>query len=359
MKANVSIFNKDTKIPGAVRDLAIIPPNLKEWYIRMFEKGERLEPPMIGKHTFTFEDKPVVITNENFYVQMLVSLPHTITHHYGTSENDYLQTKEKVYQYDFITKALKEYDLVNKNSRILIDPIQDQKAYEVFIENTHLHIRTLGQSTISDTKYKADEIMIIDNRLYIKTDDKFQLMRLFKGRTGPMVASATTLNVAAQATQLFDGMLYSLIGQKHYLYFPQKNNIIKTFISEHLTDRRVLDAKYENGICMLRTMNKKTGIEEYVLYMNVNDATDVQIKPTTVSILNFVSLQKKSSPFVYLHEDGKLTLLPKDGSTAGKVVEHRNLTTNLKLTRSGDRVGLLTRHKFYRVSTKKSTRKNN
>ncbi|MFW6121983.1 MAG: protein kinase domain-containing protein, partial [Petrotogales bacterium] len=45
MKANVSIFHDEVSVPAACQSFDIIPQVLKDWYIAVFEDGEREPPP--------------------------------------------------------------------------------------------------------------------------------------------------------------------------------------------------------------------------------------------------------------------------------------------------------------------------
>lgn len=45
MLANISVLNSSVSVPGACLPFDVIPANYRNWYERVFEKGERCEPP--------------------------------------------------------------------------------------------------------------------------------------------------------------------------------------------------------------------------------------------------------------------------------------------------------------------------
>lgn len=47
VKMHVSVFNKNTRVPQATRDFNTIPRELREWYVSVFEGGQRSIPPLV------------------------------------------------------------------------------------------------------------------------------------------------------------------------------------------------------------------------------------------------------------------------------------------------------------------------
>lgn len=81
MKANVSVFNGNVRLPSTVRDRTALPKAYVDWMERVFEKGERSHPP-IAKDFTTFAARiaaPTIqpVSGATFVIVLLGDAPET------------------------------------------------------------------------------------------------------------------------------------------------------------------------------------------------------------------------------------------------------------------------------------------
>jgi hypothetical protein len=84
MRANISIFNQDVSLPAAVRDFNIIPPAFYDWFVRMFEQGERVPPPLLGSVPLApLIHKKIIHSTNHFIITLLQEFNEPIRTHYS------------------------------------------------------------------------------------------------------------------------------------------------------------------------------------------------------------------------------------------------------------------------------------
>lgn len=82
MKAQASIFDKGVRLPGAVRDPAIIPARLRDWYVQTFSSSLRLAPPRASDSAVApkspLKIQSIHSSSSNIRLERLATLPGTI-----------------------------------------------------------------------------------------------------------------------------------------------------------------------------------------------------------------------------------------------------------------------------------------
>ena len=80
MKDGVSIFNKKTTLPSAVRDFSNIPDSYRDWFEAIFEHGERMPPPdsMLAKFRPVVAKETIVKGNDIFDIELVKEFNHEV-----------------------------------------------------------------------------------------------------------------------------------------------------------------------------------------------------------------------------------------------------------------------------------------
>jgi hypothetical protein len=80
MEDHVSVFNREVRLPGAVRDFGVIPRAYREWLERVLERGERLAPPgSAGGMVAALPRATVTTTTARFVMELLREFPAPVT----------------------------------------------------------------------------------------------------------------------------------------------------------------------------------------------------------------------------------------------------------------------------------------
>jgi len=87
MQANVSVLNKDVRMPQSVYPLDVIPAAYRSWYEAVFEHGRRIAPPVRGAASPALVPKVtrVPVNGANVVSQELESFPETVLDYWSTS----------------------------------------------------------------------------------------------------------------------------------------------------------------------------------------------------------------------------------------------------------------------------------
>lgn len=216
MKDNISIFNKDTKLPASVRDFSYIPGNYRDWLIQVLEKGKRLAPPAILGKVVVIMKAPTIKSTDMFKLVFLKDI--------DSDCRDILLTQRTQ------TKILVDI----KNGRLLL---------------------TKEDSTIIKSDISATDKVFINDILFIKNHNLLCEIDVeeISDRLVPLIKS--TWNVMPNSTKVFNGIIYQDILGIPYLMVLHKTEYGKTVSClksiPELKGYKILEAKHDNRIAML------------------------------------------------------------------------------------------------------------
>ena len=336
MRDNVSIFNKNVSIPSAARDFNCIPVTYKDWFIRMFEKGERLDPPDIeGK------------------ISMFV--------------------KAKVVQSSgaFILVLFKDY----KNSTARPDIELDTKVIGAHIAytsltNTPIRVDVASRKLVFHN-FKGEEIpsnlacthkTIINGKLVVLNGDKLMEVSLEefqgKGFNAPNIVPVvkTFWNVLPNATKLFDGLAYQDVLGKAYFVIPYVGDTSRTSCMiqqiKELEGYRVLEGKHDSNVVMIIAF-KDNKYDRFIFKISEDYRMYECIKFEDVEyhIPNFVTLD--NGIVVSINPDDEVEIFSKKlGKPDIKIIKDPAVDFDMKLLKRGVDVYVMKGSELYKMSMK-------
>lgn len=335
MGKNLSVLNKDVKVPPTCYSFSVIPSPFLDWYRSVFEQGQRTPPPV----NFAGAIIPVLVKptvgltgTATLDITKLGDFDGDILGVWAQGSNTVVVTGKSIYL----------------DGRRVGDTHKGTRGCG-FTRGGHAVVAALdgtdpvlydatARSKVS-AGWVADSLMSYDGRLYMKTLDKILAVSLTEMGAGSQVVATSdvVVNVLEHATKLFSGVvLQNLLGSTFVSIFPTAGASVQ-FRMPELDKVRVVDAKYDGGVLMALVGRKGT-YDRYVFRVDDTGAYDVRVvQDVTPSGLNFVTLD--SGVCVCLTEDAKLEVFSaRKGSSALRVVEDKTLHGGMRLYKRSGKV---------------------
>ncbi len=346
MQNNLSVLNKDVRVPQTCYAFSAIPKAYMDWYRAIFEKGQRVAPP---------GEQGVVVA---------VMVPTNAT--LGTKVLDI----QEMHSFPFDGDILGVWDDVVVTEKTVyykgrqIGPSAKNTRGVGFTKGGKPVVASLQgvTPTLFDAGAKVnvpcglvgDGLTSYDGRLYLKNGDKIVTMSLMEVGADQKVLAAPEIvaHTLEHATKLFDGVaVQNLLGSTYVSVFPTAGASYQIRIPE-LDGTKLLDAKFDRGVLMV--LCARNGVYERDIFRLDETMTsyDIRVVPdVTPSGLNFVTLD--SGVCVCLTEEEKLEMFSaRMGSTGIRVVEDAVLGGDMKLFKRNGKVLFARGRRLYSLSLK-------
>jgi hypothetical protein len=339
--ANVSIFNKDVSIPPATRDFGLIPSEYRNWFIDLFEKGKRTLPPTIAGQIITKPQLVISTGKDKFVIEKIFEADSTITGCGWTFGNRVMFTEKSIYLNG------REKSLPSKSAGMIYF---DGEAYLVDIKDGRLVVKQYATGKIMSDVLAADKKLIIENRLYIINDEKLMEIK-FKGISGRVfVTTGNVWSVLPNSTHVFRELIYSDVLGKPYLYIPFKEDACSIVQIPELVKHKIIDAKYENGICMLLTFAKHVYNRVAIKFNPDFQTYAFEIETDVIpSGVNFVSLP--NNIYMYYTGEGEVVIGSRFKSEK-KIFSDIKFDSEITFCHNGLEVHYYSNNTLYRIKVK-------
>ena len=346
MRAGISVFDSQVRIPKAAYGFDVIPSAYRDWYEAMFVKGRRDFPPegvvaqiivrpvvrriSSGDH-FTIEDL-------NTFSESIRSVFHGGNHVVVHAGNEVFVNLRSVGTWDSAIVV----GFTPRSGRPVVAQL-DPKTRGLYLTDA-------GTKKTISTVLRADEIMSCGETIYVRSRDK--VLEVILTETGSNVVAGTRLaaNVLENASRLFEGVVFqSLLGEPNVSLFPEPGTCYQVMVPE-LKGHKVVQAKYDGGVLMVLAVEGAT-YHRYVFRFDERfNKYDVRkVEDVTPAGLNFVTLD--SGVCVCLDEEERLELFSnRKGSVSVKTVEDPVLGGDMRLLKHHGQV------RFFRGKTLYSMR---
>jgi len=291
---NISIFNKDVTVPKAVRDFGNIPSEYMNWFTKMFEKGERLPPPLVSG-TLSIKPKVTVCVGSNLV--KIKEIPRT--HKYFNSIN--------------LPWNNKELKVSIENKRLFITDEKDIRIHSIL----------------------CSEFMIYNSVIYAKYNNKLNEIR-FIGFNDTVTAKINSFSVATNSTKVMDGFVSQNLLGKTFLSIPYEIGKISDIAIPELDNYKIIDGKYENKVSMIIGLNIKTNKYDKIIliYNKIHKNYSIDIIEDVDYYINFTVLE--TGVVLDISEDGLLTMfLNNIDKFTSKEIKDDVISTEWKLTHEG------------------------
>ncbi|EIJ41089.1 hypothetical protein BegalDRAFT_0166 [Beggiatoa alba B18LD] len=343
MKANISIFNTAVSLPAAVRDFAIIPSAWQDWFIRLFEKGERLAPPRLsGKLPAPVLRVQVIQGTNNFIVSLIHEYPSPI---FGYFDYNGLETIF-IKNYIFINKQA--YTTQNTAIQVIFEP-RSLTAVSACIQQQQLQLTALATGEILALKLNAQDLLTVNNQLYAVQYDKLIAIQLRQVNDKLLATSGTVWQIMPHSHQVFQGFIYQNVLGKPYLVIPYQQACAILAVPE-LVGYTVIHGKHDKGVVML--IGRKNGqYDEIILRFDADYRQyDVRIlENRDILENNFITLD--NGVVIHIPEEGEMHIFHRQAQ-AMKTVKDPFIRTSMRLCHVGTTVLFYEGNKLFSLKMK-------
>lgn len=343
---HISIFNSKVRIPRSVRDFGHIPRNYMDWFINLFEKGKRTLPPTTGGALGEIKEKIIVIhSTDNFEIIFLKEFDEPIVSHQNIFGKEITRTQNKLH----IDQDIHD---VSSGAQIIFTP-KDLNTIFVKVDKGIFEVRPL-KGQVTKPHIKAYELAVFDNHIFLRNQgDLHELSFMEVGNYKSIASVRITWKISPYASQIFDRVIFqSILGIPYLTFFPNPSST--TQLSMHnihvpeLDGYRILDAKYELGVCMVlghknnsydKLIFKFHDYEKYTCRV-INDIDD--------HLVNFVTLDNGIVISISVDTMEVFSIT----STTIKSIKDPDIDSDMKLCKRGTSLRFFRDNKLYSIKMK-------
>lgn len=345
MKASVSVFDPDVRVPKVVYPFDVIPPAYRSWFKAVLQDGQRTAPPssitavtiaaaVLSRHITSATDLDI---HEIMDVRaaILGLIEHAGVCVLWSSEGVYVDDRR-------VSDAIPNLKAVGFSPKM-------NRPVLASIDQGQLRLLDGTSRTAIPVTLRADEVMAYGGRIYVRS--RGHILELVLTDTGQSVVASTRVvaEVLEHATRLYDGVaVQNLLGSMFVSVFPRSAATYQTRIPE-INGYKVVDARYDQRVLMV--LGAKNGQYDRLTFRFSEDHATYQalapVKDVAPVGLNFVVLD--SGVCVHLTEDERLEVSAL-GSAKVREVKAQVLGNDMRLIHFKGRVAFIRGEKVYRMT---------
>jgi hypothetical protein len=346
MRAGVSVFDKNVKVPKVAYPTSIIPDIYRDWYESMFVHGKRLPPPD-GLHGVIVVRPTVrkIAGTDNFEIVEIAEYAEEIRSVFVGGGHVVVHSDDQI----FVDKR----PTVSWHDPFVIGftPKHGHPVAALSIKNGTILTDTITQDPLG-IQLPQGETMMANETIYIRSGDKILEVTFTEAANKVIPSSRVAANVLEHACRLFEGVaIQNLLGEPHVSLFPRPGACYQSKVPE-LKGHKVVEAKFDNGVLMV-VAAEKGKYHRFVFRFDKDYASyDVRkVEDVTATGLNFVTLD--SGVCVCLNEDEQIELFSsRKGSTSVKTIEDPVLGGDMRLVKNQGQLQFFRGNKLYRMKMK-------
>ncbi len=336
MKDNVSVFNKDVHLNAAVRPFSAIPGHLLDWYQKVFEHGERTQPPSSLDQTRTTtiaarRIQPVTASGSLVFEMIMARKNETVVRVYPCG----IVLCQDGALIDLLSKryllAMTELD---KSLSPRTEIIKTDKGYLIADRGKFYHMTPDNWVEIPlATNYHS--VLHSGNRMFVITDDSLIELNLID--MGKLILTlGRAWNIMGLSTEWFDGVgVQNALGAK-YLVLPFGDKSCSFIRAAELDDVTVVTAKAGFRFVSVIALNKVGEYKKFEFCLDHDHAKYTLWEGGTDSPdLNLAILPSGVGATVV--EDHVLTIFVPQNGKLNKVAD-KKIDTSMHLCTWGDKV---------------------
>jgi hypothetical protein len=337
MEKNISVFNKNVKVPKSCMSLKTIPQSYRDWYIAVFEHGLREPPPIDISKAVPIVLTRVITGSDNFEIKELFECKWDI-HQYAR----YMQSE------CVIGKGI----CFSRRIYLDIDPpcsigFYGSTPIAARVRNGQLNLTNVRMQKPIPCDIAAEEVMAYEERLYVKSGENILEIQFFGVETQPIAAQKLVGKTMENASRVFPGMvLQSMLGSYYASVFPGAGQCVQHRL-EFLDGYRVVDAKHEKGVIMV--VGIKKGKYDRFVYDTASKKLR-KVSDVSNNGLNFTVLDKGIC--VGVDEQERVEVFHRHNINKLKIIDDGTIHGGMKLFTDGARVLFADGKKLYSLRMK-------
>lgn len=351
VKARVSVYHPDVRVPPVAYPLDVIPDAYAQWFKAMFDNGQRLPPPggSVAPVAYIipasrFSDSGMIIFSE------VMEFAGPIMAFFQSGSEYVGWTREAIFvghqEIGKITSGVPPKGVVF--TAVVNRPVL------VSMDGAHLRLTDLREKKDIPVTVAANDVSISGNRVYVRMDDRIVRVDINELRGQVKATYERVCTCMPRATKMWPGMAtQNMLGSAYVIAFHDTAMNPNIRVKE-LDGHKVIDAAYKNGVAMLITHNAD-GYHRFTIRFDAGfrgyDLGPFGVEHlSSPEALDFIVLD---SGIVLSRADDKLFLYSgKTGSNSVREVDATDLI-GARLVISNGRAAAIKGTKVYDISLKK------
>lgn len=330
MKDNVSIFHSGVSVPKATRDFSYIPTEIREWYIKLFEKGKRIPPPsVVGLINIKPIKTQVIRSTNNFDITLLKTFKSNIIDYKKVFTSERIITENKIYINNL------DYDRFNSSDDIIFSSMSNILVYK---EDNVLYLAYPSNSRIERTNIKVDDMFIYDNHLFVIYDGKIHEIMIICGMSSLNASVKSFWYIMKNSSKVLDGFIYQNILGKSFLNILSPSHSITSSYDIPIPELdkyyNIISGKRDDNVCMLITYNNGKYYKVILRFSKDFKTYDFREEEVDIPLINFVTL--KNGICISINSDDSLEIFSSNpNSKSIKRIEDPEINSSFNLCKSG------------------------
>lgn len=349
MENNISVFHKDATIPKICQPFDVVPPALLAWYKAVFEKGQRIAPPVDFASA-----GPVVITVKKvtgsnlFNIMELANFPSDILSVFAYQGNRVVVTDHMAHLNG------RQYSLPSNDVKLTFTP-KMSRPVAVYLENDFVRVFDVLNQTQLAFHSNASAIMQCDDRIYVQNGTNVLELMFFEQGSGVNVLSKVVGHVLdlPGATKAFEGVIFqNLLGRRHAAIFPSPGVCYQIGIAE-LDKHKIIDAKFQNNVLVVIGVDHDGKYHRFVFRFSSDyQKYDVRkVENVVYTGLNFTVNDAGICTLINEEEKMEAFSNKKDAGTV-KVLDDPAIESDMRLYHDGTKIMFTRGHSLYSIGMK-------
>lgn len=348
MKAGISVFDKDVKVPKTAYGVDTIPSSYRDWYESMFVHGQRHAPPEGTHHVIVLHPSVRKIRGtDNFEITELARYDRDIRDLFLGGGHTVVWDGEQV----FIDRRHAGY--WPSTFAVGFTPRHGHPVAALSTRHMPTHLLDLTtKEMLKGFSLPGGETVSANGTIYVHSRDKILEVTFAEGGNRVVPSTRVAANVLEHACRLYEGVaIQSLLGEPHASIFPRQGACFQLAVPE-LKGHKVVQAKHDDGVLMVLAAEAGTYHRFVFRFDDRYTEYDVRkVEDVAATDLNFVVLD--SGVCVCLNEEEELELFSvKRGSKSVKTISDPVLGGDMRLKKDGGTVVFHRGNKIYKMRMK-------
>jgi len=245
IKANISVLHPGVTVPSTCLPLTVIPPVYLDWYRATLESGARQSPPggPLDSTTIRVLPAPAPAGGSLFRISAALEFDDEVLEMFS----EVTRTQKSVYLRG------QRLDCPDPQMKIALTP-RSMRAIGFRLEGSSACFVDLRNEISIDGEVRADEIIAIDGRAYVKRHTELMELEFIELASRILVRPRTVGHVMKNATRFFEGVVFqNLLGAWYASFLPEPHTCYQARIKE-LDGYRIVDARSEHNVLLVIAM---------------------------------------------------------------------------------------------------------
>ncbi|MBA2340645.1 MAG: hypothetical protein H0V88_09630 [Pyrinomonadaceae bacterium] len=341
MRANISVLHNGVSVPSACLPFDVIPSAYLDWFNAVFERGERSSPPEGAQAILHLAPARIerLRGSDHFDITELYEYDGEVLHHF----NDVAVTSKSVY---IGNRKLGENF---GDAKAAITP-RLRHVILARLENRKIRFLDLTAQQEIETNIFADQLLAVDERLYIKRDSALLEVDFVEMPRRMLIHTRTIGNLSKNSTQLFEGVAVQNLMGTHYVSLLPEAGVCHQLRLKELDGYKIMDAKFSRGVLVI--IGTKNGrYDEFVFRFDsefqsydVRAATDVHFMGINMTVLD-------NGVCLHLNEADELEIFSRHKDSVGlKIISDPAVRGDFKLSHYGAQALFAEGNKLYKFT---------